>query len=263
VRVPRRWLFFLALPSTFVVSPAEMLSPRSQAELTRPTFEVAFVKPGEGAGVSYFYGCYTIGAVVAVIPKGRCIFRNATLIGIIAEVYDIPPRRIDELISGGPGWIRTERYNIEAKAEDDSATTSELRFMTQTLLAERFKLTLHEITVESAGYALVVGKNGPRLKASDAGLGAPGTAGGPGSITGYAASMARLANTLANRLRQPVVNNTGINGSYDFKLTFGPDDQSGPSIFTALEEQMGLKLESKKVLQRAMVIDHAEKPILD
>jgi uncharacterized protein (TIGR03435 family) len=64
---------------------------------------------------------------MAVIPKGRCIFRNATLIGIIAEAYDVPPRRVDELISGGPGWIRTDRYNVEAKAEDDFATTSELR----------------------------------------------------------------------------------------------------------------------------------------
>jgi uncharacterized protein (TIGR03435 family) len=264
VRVSRRILFCLALPTQIAfVTRTEMSLSSVQASLARPTFEVASVKRGEGLGGSSFYGCYITGAVMAVIPKGRCIFRNATLIGIIAEAYDIPPRRIDELISGGPGWIRTERYNIEAKAEHDFASTGELKLMTQSLLSERFKLTLHEITLESAGYALVVGKNGPKLRASDDGLGVPGTGGGPGVITGHAVSMARLANTLANRLRQPVVDNTGINGSYDFKLTFGANDQSGPSIFTALQEEMGLKLESQKVPQRGLVIDHVEKPVED
>jgi uncharacterized protein (TIGR03435 family) len=237
-----------------------MSSSRLQGALTRPTFEVASIRPGDGVGAGAFYGCYTIGAVVAVIPKGRCIFRNATLSGIIAEVYDIPFRLTDQLISGGPGWIRTERYNIEAKAEDDSATTSELKLMTQTLLAQRFKLMLHETIVESPGYSLVVARNGPKLKGNDGGLERPGVAGGPGVITGYKVSMAQVANVLRTRLRQPVVDNTGINGSYDFKLTFGADDQSGPSIFTALQEQMGLRLESKKLPQRALVIDHAEKP---
>ena len=132
--------------------------------------------------------------------------------------------------------------------------------MAQTLLAERFRLTLHETTVESPGYTMVVARNGPKLKASDGGLGRPGIAVGPGGITGYHAPMISLANILANMFRQPVVDNTDINGGYDFKLTFGADDQSGPSIFTALQEQMGLRLESKKVPQRVLVIDHAEKP---
>ena len=72
--------------------------------------------------------------------------------------------------------------------------------------------------------------------------------------------MARLANILANRFRQPVVDNTGISGSYDFKLTFGADDQSGPSIFTALQEQMGLRLDDTKAPIETLYIDHIEKP---
>ena len=262
MRVPRRFLFFVALPIYLAfVARTELSLSRQQAPLTRPTFEVASIKPGEGLGASASYGCYTIGAVVA-IPKGTCIFRNATLAGIIAEVYGIPFRRSDGIISGGPGWIRTDRYNIEARAEDDSATTSELKLMTQALLAERFKLTLHETTVEFSGYSLVVAGNGPKLKASD-GLGRSSIGSAGGRISGYYASMAHLALVLANWLRQPVVDNTDINGSYDFKLTFDANDQSGPSIFTALQEQMGLRLESTKVPQRVLVIDHAEKPATD
>ena len=72
--------------------------------------------------------------------------------------------------------------------------------------------------------------------------------------------MANLARGLSNRLHQPVVDKTGIDGRYDFDLTFGADDQSGPSIFTALQEQLGLKLESQKLPTRVLVIDHVERP---
>jgi uncharacterized protein (TIGR03435 family) len=127
-------------------------------QIPRLSFETASIKPNKTAGGASFGGCYRERAIIAVVPKGRCIFRNQTLISAIAEAYDIPFLRIDDLITGGPNWIRNDKYDVEAKAENDSATESDLNKMMKVLLAERFKLTLHETTRESAGYALVVAK---------------------------------------------------------------------------------------------------------
>jgi len=146
------------------------------------TFEVASVRAHKGLDGSSFGGCYRAGAI-AVVPKGRCLFRNASVRNIIAEAYDIAIFRIDELISGGPNWIRDDKYDVEAKAENDSATESELKVMTQALLAERFKLALREITKDSAGYALVVARNGLKLKPSDGSV-RPSIGGNLGHISG-------------------------------------------------------------------------------
>ena len=223
------------------------------------TFEVASVKANKTVGGSSFGGCYRAGAVVAVVPKGRCIFRKESLRHVIAEAYNIPIFRVDELMQGGPNWISTDEYDIEGKAENDSATESELQVMMQALLAERFKLSVHEITKESAGYALVVAKNGPKLKPTD-GSARPSMGINPGRLSAFNSTMTNLARGLSNSLHQPVVDKTGMDGKYDFELTFGADDQSGPSIFTAIQEELGLKLESQKVQTRILVIDHAERP---
>ncbi len=171
---------------------------RPQTSGTPVAFEVASIKPNKTEGGSSFWGCHKPGATIAVVPEGRCIFRNVSLRLIVAYAYDIPPLRIDELILGGPDWIHEDGYDVEAKAENDSATENELKLMTQRLLADRFKLTLHELTKETSGYALVVARNGPKLKASD-GSGLSTMGGTVEGIGGHNASMARLANMLSNR----------------------------------------------------------------
>jgi uncharacterized protein (TIGR03435 family) len=129
------------------------------------------------------------------------------------------------------------------------------------------------------GYALLVGKNGPNLHEVEA-AGKGWSRNGVGSIDGQEVSMARLAEILAGRLGRPVLNLTGINGVFDVKLKWTPDpatvrnpaenkespsvdstsDPSGPSIFSALQEQLGLRLEARKVSDEILVIDHLERP---
>jgi uncharacterized protein (TIGR03435 family) len=139
--------------------------------------------------------------------------------------------------------------------------------MLQQLLADRFALRLHRETKEITIYSLIVGKNGPKLKEG-------GSAGpylsrpSPGRLAGQRASMSSLASALAGNLGRPVIDNTGLKGGYDFSLEWTADaapdavpaDTSGPSLFTALQDQLGLRLESKKAPIEVLIIDRAEKP---
>jgi uncharacterized protein (TIGR03435 family) len=169
------------------------------------------------------------------------------------------------------------------------------RHMLQALLADRFKLTIHRETKELPIYALVVAKNGPKLQEAKPGdtypngFRGPGGRGGrgmmmmgQGELTGQALHVADLARQLSQQLGRTVVDKTGLTGVYDFTLKWTPDNQmampggagdggrgsdggasadsSGPSIFTAVQEQLGLKLESQKGPVELLVIDHVEKP---
>lgn len=138
--------------------------------------------------------------------------------------------------------------------------------MLQTLLAERFSLRTHRESRKLKAYALVVGKRGPRLKqarkdSEDAFIF------GEGRVTGRALSMSSLADRLSGpvfKLERPVVDMTGIEGAYDFTLEWAPDGVSADghpdaSIFTALEEQLGLKLEVRETAVRILVVDHADR----
>jgi uncharacterized protein (TIGR03435 family) len=152
-------------------------------------------------------------------------------------------------------------YDIKAKAEGNAG--DDLWPMVQTLLADRFQLKFHRETRELPIYALVVAKNGAKLHAvSAAGL---GVGMGKGRFNGRGADMPTLASVLSNELGRLVFDRTGLSGFYDFTLTFEPDDTraadtAGPSLFTALQEQLGLRLEPQKGPVETLVIDHAEKP---
>src|SRR5262249_36808575 len=140
--------------------------------------------------------------------------------------------------------------------------------MFQQLLIDRFGLKIHREKKETSVYSLEIGRNGPKMKEGGAEspyLSAPA----PGKLVGTKASMASLANSLGSRLNRPVLNNTGLTAGYDFTLTWVPDgmgndaavpEASGPSVFTALQDQLGLKLESKKALLDVIVVDRIEKP---
>jgi uncharacterized protein (TIGR03435 family) len=185
------------------------------------------------------------------------VAKNASLLRIIAEAYALPMFTADQYLSGLPGWAKTERYDVDAKAENASATDGELQAMLQNLLADRFNLHLHDEHKEVSGYALVVSKGGLKSRPS-----LPVTSKPIRMVCGVRTTD-MLAECLSSRLGDPVVNKTNIRQTGDFYLTtesLGEDQPNPPSIFTVVEEQLGLKLEREKVPVRIFVIDHAERP---
>jgi uncharacterized protein (TIGR03435 family) len=253
------------------------------------TFEVASIKPNAGDDRRMS---------IQIQPGGGLRATGATLKMLLTLAYDVR----DFQISGGPGWINTDRYDVMAKAERSAsaeAVPDDLRKMTddqrktlgdqmrerlRSLLADRFQLTLHRETKEQSVYALVVGKSGSKLQESQSTEG-----GGPrgmmrmgrGQLSGQGVQMQGLTMALSNQVGRPVIDRTGLKGNFDFKLEWTPDqgqsagplgggppgadappppDPNGPSIFTAVQEQLGLRLESQKGPVEMIVIDRVEKP---
>jgi uncharacterized protein (TIGR03435 family) len=215
---------------------------RSQAA----AFEAASIKPthdtpGSTSGINS--------------TRGRITGRNVTLKRCIRGAYDIP----ETLILSGPKWIDEDRYDIDAVASDP-AGDHEMMVMLQSLLVDRFQLKLHREQKEMSGYALVV-KNGPRVERVPNDTSAT-TSASRGRLEARASTMANLAQKLSDALKVPVVDVTHLEGRFNFTLSWDPTDvnPSGPSVFTALQEQLGLKLESRKVPVDVLVIDAASKP---
>ena len=171
--------------------------------------------------------------------------------------------------------MESDGFDIDAKAAEPKATQAQFRQMIQSLLADRFQLKVHRSTKELSIYALVLAKNGPKLvEAKNDDPEVSMRIEGPGQMTGVKATMAMLATTLSRPLQRKVVDETGLKGDYNFKLQFVPEQNTskpgddgaippndGPSIFTALQEQLGLNLKATKGSVDVLVIDHAEKPI--
>ncbi|MGA8090312.1 MAG: TIGR03435 family protein [Terracidiphilus sp.] len=208
--------------------------------------------------------------------NGRFATLNVSLKAIIQWAFDIPEGRI----IGGPSWLGSSRWDIEAKAENaidmqkaysPAEAKLEKRRMVQSLLVERFMLATHTETRELPIYALVVAKGGPKFLSSQASGTMVDHGNGNIRIQGGDDTVALLAEELAEALGRVVVDKTGMEGRYKLVLTWTPDDRvttsssssafdSGPSIFTALQEQLGLKLEPQKGPVEVLVIDRAEVP---
>ncbi|HUK30871.1 MAG TPA: TIGR03435 family protein [Candidatus Acidoferrum sp.] len=291
-------------------TPTHALSQSQSTPAAAPVFEyeVASIKPTKPDAAGGFM----------TIPGGGNVSdtyaaKNMPLINVIREAYGIPMGANDGRLVGAPGWLISERYDVEAKMDRfvvDALQKLSLedrivvhRQMLQALLADRLKLTIHRETKEVQVYSLVVAKGGPKLqesKPADAdpnatpppapapGRGGRGGRGGPslgmmgrgGPLTGQQVPMAMLATVLTTILNHPVLDKTGLTGNYDFTLTWTPDDTqnqgppgafngqpplpapdpNGPTIFMAIQEQLGLKLESGKGPVEIIVIDHVEKP---
>lgn len=180
---------------------------------------------------------------------------------LISRAYGVAEAQIE----GGPRWVASDTWDISAKADTPLEMTREqLRPCLQALLAERFQLKIHRATRQGAILSLVAAKGGPKLKEhSGGGLSSisSSTGAGKGAITGLKTTMARLAEYLAGQAGRPVVDNTGLTAEYDFRVEWSMDDDapSGPSIFTALEEQPGLKLAAARGPIEMIVIDSAQK----
>jgi uncharacterized protein (TIGR03435 family) len=198
---------------------------------------------------------------------------NYTLKSLILLAYSIPEFQL----IGEPDWIGTLRFDIEAKTADGVQTTpgSEQQILTllRSLLEDRFQLKVHRETREGAVFNLVVGKNCSKLKetAEKGAHRSGGMGGGPDTaeLTGTGYSIEDLIGRLAAQVGRPVIDKTNLSGKFDFKMTFNPrplvgadssKQSSAPDIFTAIQEQLGLKLESSKGPVDVLVIDGVSKP---
>jgi uncharacterized protein (TIGR03435 family) len=186
---------------------------------------------------------------------------NVSLEVLVEMAYDVKDREIEhaDRLSGN-------LYDVSIKPETSGSVSYErLQPMLRTLLAERFHLQIHRETKQEAGYALLVAKSGPELRESEANA-RPGGIIDVGLIRDPRATLDEVAALLSHPLGKPVVNQTGIAGTFNVNLRFAPEgseiSQSGtprPSIFTAVQEQLGLRLEPQKITTDILVIDHCER----
>jgi uncharacterized protein (TIGR03435 family) len=232
-----------------------------------PVFEAASIKLNNsgrpGAGISNY--------------PNRIKVINSTLKFCVQVAWNVK----DFQVSGGAGWMDTERYDIDAVAANP-ISREESRKMMQALLADRFGLVVHSETQERGGYALVVGRGGPKLPPpiDDPNVMFSRTPSGDRTLKATNLSMQRFADTLSSALGAIVVDRTEIEGQYDVSFQWTPDPNSeprmgksgelapppaadtvpGPTIFTALQEKLGLKLEARKVPVEVIVIEQANRP---
>jgi uncharacterized protein (TIGR03435 family) len=219
-----------------------------------PQFEVASIRP-TAPGVD--------SSTSDLLPGGRFHATNRTVLWLARVAWSVP----DEQILGGPAWIRTDGYDIDGKIDSPQPMTPEqLAPLLRSLLAERFGLQVHREARQVSGYSLAVEKSGPKLQqhtgSSETAM-SNSLAAGKMTLTAAKISMATLAGFLGRQLARPVVDGTGIAGEFDLTLDWAPDervDSSAPSLFTALREQLGLKLESQRVPVEMVVIDSVARP---
>jgi uncharacterized protein (TIGR03435 family) len=247
-----------------------------QSAAPGPSFEVASVKPAVPPADG---GMRRISSSDA----GQVTYHNVTLRSLLISAYQVKDYQIS-----GPDWLGSERYDVAAKLPGN-APPKQVPPMLQTLLAERFHLTLHHQQKELPAYALVVAKSGYRLKPlEEAPSGISFSFGPSGRTMQGKLTLTGLANALAAFIGSPVLDATGIEGTFDIHLAWSPDDReqgvagkwvavgrgetvadspkapdppeapSGPSLFMAVQG-LGLRLEARKAPLDTLVIDHAEK----
>jgi uncharacterized protein (TIGR03435 family) len=204
----------------------------------------------------------TYGSYYRYLPGGRL-----SVMSWIKQVIQFAYGVEDYQVSGGPGWLTEDRYNIEAQAENPDASKSDMNLMMQSLLADRFKLKLSRGTKDFDVYYLVVDKNGPKLTPLK--QGEPSRCSRDNSYACGTTTVAQLANSLKYITGRPVIDKTGIDGTYDILLDFDtystqgrtpPPDYDKPQLKTALQEQLGLRLEPQKMPLPTLVVESIERP---
>lgn len=233
-----------------------------------PAFEVATVKsspPPEGDSININLG---------TVRNGQLTLTNASLSDCIRFAYGL----VADAQIAGPDWVKSKavRFDIVAKAPPDTPR-DQFPLMLRPLLAERLKLAFHYEPREMSFLALVVGKNGPKLQPAKSTTPVPGGLQVAGRIASPQMSMQQLVTLLSRFQRQTVRDLTGLQGLYELKLEWTPDSNravppgadpnenptaaaspSAPSLFTAVQEQLGLRLEPRKGPVDVLVVDHAE-----
>ncbi len=264
---------FVFLPFVVTVLSAQVI----KSDGPKPQFEVATVRPNK-SGES--------GASLGPRPGGRMIGTNQTVRNLIRNAFNVQPYQL----IGGPDWVDSDRFDIQAKAADADLdakgmlTYTQFALRLQSLLEDRFKMVTRWETRELPVYVLVLatpGKLGPKLKPHTGDCDRPpgsappapgtvtpncGTRANAGKVTGTGIRMETFARNLSGGAGRHIVDKTGLSGSYDLELEFTPDqspDTTGPSLFTAMQEQLGLKLDSQRAPIEVLVIDRVERPTPD
>lgn len=235
-RTPKKHLFLLAL--------AGLLCAQTPPE----KFEVASVKaiPPDSC-------CFSMN------PWGGAAFtaKNISMSVLVEMAFGVTDKQISNI-----DILGRELYDVSAKPENGGALTSQrAQPMLKALLEERFNLAAHRETKDVPGYALSVAKGGPKLKAAAAGA-AGQTMIARGRLISPNANIVQLISLLAHPVDKPILDKTNLTGTYNIDLKFAPDGDTAstlPSIFTAIQEQLGLKLESQKVPFETLVIDHVDR----
>ena len=255
--VARVWACLAALALATVAS--------GQDKPARLTFDVASIRPTKPG---------TIAGMIKAIAGGHgYTAQNVPVKLMISLMYKVPMRQIE----GGPDWINTERYDIEARA-DGAYSLDDLHTMFQNLLADRFNLKFHKESREGNVYALTVDPAGLKMKANETpeNFNIPLIPRDQTTFVGTRVPMSYLSWWLGQQVQRdsrPVIDKTGLVGNYDFTLSFLPplppdvsrDDlpaevRDKPSIFDAVRDQLGLRLEAQRGPVEHYVIDHIEKP---
>lgn len=241
---------FFCLP-VMVLAYACPLAAQTPTSAPLPSFEVATVRADPGGDPDQ--GSWS--------RPGMGMFKadHVSLELLIHLAYDVDRKQI----VNEPRWLATRLYDINARPESGvTLKRDELRPRLEDLLRQRFHLACHREMREEVGYAIVAAKRGPKLTPTH---GAP-FAGfrrnvNPGHLEGLNWSMIDLAKNIASLIARPVADRTGIEGGYDFSIRYAPDnatDSTLPSLFTALEESCGLRLEAAKIPVEVLVIDSVD-----
>jgi uncharacterized protein (TIGR03435 family) len=223
----------------------------------RPSFEAASIKPNRSG---------EMGSRTGMRPGGLYIATNVSLKSMILQAYNLQ----DFQVSGGPGWIDSDRFDVNARAGSD-VPEDQILLMLRLLLEERFQLRAHRTTRETDVYALVAGKDGTKLTKAEG----KGYSFGVGSrkLTAQGAALSDLANLLSMQLGNAVLDRTGLTGRYDLTLSWAPTsgtstdglpstgEEKAASILTALQEQLGLRLERTRGPVEVLIIDGAQPPV--
>jgi uncharacterized protein (TIGR03435 family) len=218
-------------------------------------FEVAAVKPNTSGG----------GGTSEHSDNGIIVMTNVSLKQLVERAYDVR-----DFSFSGPDWLVTTHFDITAKPPSGFVYKEQFRPMLQTLLAERFKLVVHRESKVMAAYALVRGKGEIKFQQVETGNGGTSSNSQRGKFDGTRMTLAGFADYLQRQLNEPVVDKTDLKGIFHIQLEYsptqtqaGPDspppDNDGPSIYTALQEQLGLRLVSRKLPVEIVVVDHIEK----
>jgi uncharacterized protein (TIGR03435 family) len=263
---PRPLTLSRATPQTAWAIPEPPARPKPMAADANPSFEVATIKPSapdeRRRGIT--------------VQGRRLISYNTNLIDLMTFAYGVHPRQI----TGAPAWGESERYDLTGQPDvEGTPNDRQWKLMLQKVLGDRFGLTFHRGQRELSVYALTVGKTGQKLTKSEADpKGLPGLGfRGLGAMIATNATMTDFAQTMQGFvLDRPVVDQTGIAGRYDFTLNWTPDEfqfgglgvkppapadaASLPDLFTAIQQQLGLKLEATKAQTEVLIIDKVEKP---
>jgi uncharacterized protein (TIGR03435 family) len=267
-----------ATPETAWEIPKPQPPPKPMAADADPSFEVATIKPNNSNATS----------MQALVIRGRNFAtRASSLADLISFAYEVQVKQI----VNAPEWFDKDRYDIDAVPEQEGVPNPEqLRIMIRKLLADRFKLTFHHDQREMSAYVLSVGKEGSKLKPTQVNGQLPGIGMRPGTggITlmirnGKVSDFTGFLQILV--LDRPVVDKTALPGRYDFECTFSPDESqfnghppqfprqnngdsgstdtaapAAPSLYDAMQQELGLKLAAEKTAVDVIAIDHVEKP---